>query len=51
MGRDERVVVAGEQEQVAVLHVDVGLFDIDGQGGVDEGEISDQYLILKIEGP
>ena len=49
MGRDEGVVVAGEQEHVAVSEVNVGLLHFEGYGHVDEWEIADLDLILEIE--
>lgn len=51
MGCDERVVVAGEEEHVAVLHKNVGLFDINGKCQVDERIITNQDIILQVKGP
>lgn len=51
VGRDEGVVIAREQEHVAVLNKDVCLLDVDGQRGVDEGEIPDEDIVLKVERP
>lgn len=48
---DKRVVISSEKEKVAVLQIDVGLFDVDGQGDVDEGVVAYEHVVLEIEGP
>ena len=49
VGSDERVVVSCEEEHVAVLHIDIGLFDVDGERQVDEWIVSDQDVVLKVK--
>ena len=43
-------MVSCEEEHVAVLDVDVGLFDVDGEGEVDEGKVAYKYFVLQVEG-
>ena len=49
VGCDERVVVASEQEHVAVSEVNVCLFHFEGYGQVDVGEIAYLNLVLEVE--
>ena len=48
---DERIVVSGQKEHVAVLQINVRLFYIDGDGQVDERIVADFDIILEVEGP
>ena len=50
VGSDEGIVVACEQEHVAVSHIDMSLFHFDGQRQVDEREVANLHLVLQIEG-
>ena len=49
VGGDERIVVACEQEHIAVNHIDMRLFHFDGQCQIDEGEVADLHLVLQVE--
>ena len=42
-------MVACEQEHVAVSHVDMCFFHLDGQSQVDEGEVTDLHFVLEVE--
>ena len=51
MWRDEGVVVACEEEHVAILHEDVGLFDINCERQVDVRIVSNHDIVLKVKRP
>ena len=51
MWRDISVIIAGQEEHIAVLDEKIGLFDVDSERQIDERIISDQDIVLQIKRP